>query len=230
MIPAPAALWGGVSGVPQVRGSAPRVLLPQCGVTMVAGAPGAGKSILARALAWGTGEPALLVVGDETMPRVADLTAAQVSYGDWDVDIVCPPRITPDGMSTWLDMSSIALGVRPRVVVVDSLYDCVTDGSYQDLMETIDGLTRWAAASRVALIVCHHTSEVESRSSPPRSRSRIKFGLAERPRLILTVSAEDSETGRVQLASVVKDRLGAADPSGQDAVVVYPDWQRGCLP
>jgi len=171
-----------------------------------------------------------MVVGDESIPRAAELAAAQAACGDWDVDVVCPSRVTPDGLSAWSTLSGIAMGSKPEVVIVDSLYDCVADGSYQDLMETLDGLTRWAARARVAMILCHHTSEVESRSSHPRARSRIKFGLAERPRLILTVSAEEDEAGcRVMGATVSKDRLGQADPSGQSAHWMYPDWQRGCL-
>lgn len=231
MIPLPASSWRRPVALPVQRGGLPGYNLPLGGVTMIAGSPGAGKSLLARAVAWATGEPTLLVVADETTPRAAELAHSQSTLGDWDVDVIAPERITPDGLDVWAECARRTMGKTPRVVVIDSLYDCVSTGDYQDLMETMDGLSRWAGRHQVSLIVTHHTSDVESRSSKPRARGRIKFGLGERPRLILTVSRgqdEDSDPDSMQV-SVVKDRLGPSDPNGANYDNLYPDWVAGRL-
>lgn len=218
-------------------------------VTMIAGIPGAGKSSLALYLAVKTGVPTLYFCADTaaftmTLRTVAMLTGLPQQNVE--------ARIQEPGGDEWAkailsEVSNIVwcfdsapdldvidrevrafeevMGANPALIVIDNLID-VADGSGDEwsvLRGTMKELKFIARDTGAAVVLLHHTSEgFNYELCPPRASLQGK--VAQLPAVILTVH-NDAQRQAMHIAAV-KNRYGAADPSGKTGQPVWFDAAR----
>jgi KaiC/GvpD/RAD55 family RecA-like ATPase len=105
-------------------------------------------------------------------------------------------------------------GTTPDFIVVDNLTD--VEGQSEDEWATyrraLKALVQLARVTDSAVIVLHHTSEGE-REDPCPSRKAIQGKCSQKPALILTTA----DRGRQRPVATVKDRYGRSDKSGNTA-------------
>lgn len=212
-------------------------------LTMVAAAPGQGKSSFALSVALSCGEPTLYISADtnsrtQSVRTLSMLTgrpqdamdAALDEHTDW-----CASQLRKAGHIRWAFDSSPSMddieeeilafiemhGQPPALIVVDNASDVTMDGGgdewavLRELMRSLKWLARHYDAAVLAL---HHTSEAYvGNPCPPRSSVQGKVNAV--PALILTIA---STIGWMAVCPV-KNRSGWADPSGERVLMF--DWQ-----
>lgn len=218
-------------------------------VSMIAGAPGAGKSTLALAYAAKSHVPTLYFSADTHrhtmrmrllsmltgMPQVTAEKAMQQDP-EWAADeLLAAEHIkwcwesAPSlrDVELYIEAFAEATGEDPHLVVFDNLIDATYDsgdewGSLRSLMREFKW---WARETGAAFVVLHHTSEgVPGNPCPP--RHSIQGKVAQTPALILTVTGETE--GFMGIASV-KNRYGPAQASGSNPVWLMYDPARMLL-
>jgi len=207
---------------------------------MIAGAPGAGKSTLALALAVRAQVGTLYVSADthahtmslrllamlsgaeqpqveqwmETQPEWVASTLAGANHIRWCFDPAPSIKTIEDELAAYEELN----GDTPDLLVIDNLIDCVGGegdewGQLRSLLKDMKWLAR---AHDTALVVLHHTSEsfqFQGPSAPPLRALQGKVG--QTPALVLTVSNHDAGFIYVNPA---KNRYGQAWPSGSSPV------------
>lgn len=234
------------SGIPIEHGlkslSASGVEIRRAELTMVAAAPGQGKSSFALAIAISSGVPTLYISADTnsrtqavrtlsmlTGRRQDDMDAALDTHTDW-----CSTELHKAGHIRWVFESSPSMddieeeilafielhGQPPALVVVDNASDVTMDGSGDEwavLRELMRSLKWFARHYNTAVLALHHTSEQwTGNPCPPRASVQGKVNMV--PALILTLA---STIGWMAVCPV-KNRSGWADPSGERALML--DW------
>lgn len=211
-------------------------------LTMVAAAPGQGKSSFALAVAISCGLPTLYISADTnsrtqavrtlsmlTGRRQDEMDAALETHTDW-----CASELHRAGHIRWSFESSPSLddieeeilafiemhGEPPGLIVVDNASDVTIEGQgdeWSTLRELMRSLKWIARHYDTALLALHHTSEAyQGNPCPPRSSVQGKVNMV--PALILTLA---STIGWMAIAPV-KNRSGWADPSGERVIML--DW------
>lgn len=215
-------------------------------VTLIAGQPGAGKTMLALYLAFMLGLPTLYFLADSSehtaairlvslatnadqddasmliteMPDQAAAALRKSEHIRWCFDGDLSPHLID--LELWAYAE--AMGSPPDVVIVDNLMDVSADGGTQDFStwnQTIRDLKIVARDNNMAVIVLHHMTEaINGDPCPP--RKAIQGKVAQLPATIVSVAVD----GDRMFTACVKNRGGPADPSGQTAVVLKTDLNR----
>lgn len=216
-------------------------------VVMVAGPPGAGKSMLALAAAINMRVPTLYISADSNESTMAARAAACVTghpietvaktieIGLWREEYAVrladvPVRFEYDDTDPTIDDIAHALtafvevwGETPHLLVLDNLMNMSTDDAneWQGMRGAVKQLHYIARKSKACVLVLHHTSEQDSghiESAPP--RSAIQGKVSQLPALILTVANRGGEL----FVGVVKNRHGPADVGAKDPVRMIMDF------
>lgn len=208
---------------------------------MLAGPPGAGKTMIALIAALRANVPCLYVSADSDEWTMAARAAAAITkhpvhiveetikYGMFPDEygpqveklpvrfIFQPSEPSVEdlahALTAWLEIQ----GHPPHLIVVDNLMNL--RGEHGDewtaMRQTCKDLHWLARMSKACVLVLHHTSEQNSSyitSAPP--RGAIQGKVAQLPSLILT-TANNSLTGELWVA-VAKNRHGVSDPHAQN--------------
>lgn len=219
--------------------------LPPCRrseVTLVAGQPGAGKSLWALWLALGyvreglrgiyfsadsaeLGQAARSLAMWMTNVSVAEAEALLEREDEWAVSAMeqinnlfwsFEDDLSYDNINDEIEAFWELWGQAPDFVIVDNLTD--VEGQSEDEWSTqrraLKALTQMARATDSATIVLHHTSEDDRIKELPCPPRRAIVGKpSQKPALILTLS----DQGARRPVAVVKNRFGESDKSGQTA-------------
>ena len=218
--------------------SARQIAIRRGEVSMVAGAPGAGKSTFAAALAVRAQVGTLYISADThshtmalrllsmlsgaeqaqveqwmtTNPEWVTSTLAGAQHIRWCFDSAPSIKTIEEELAAYEELN----GTTPDLLVIDNLIDCVGgEGDEWGQLRSLLKDTKWLARdSDVAVLVLHHTSEgfdISGAACPPRKALQGK--VAQTPALVLTVANHD--TGSMYVCPV-KSRYSAASPSGTD--------------
>jgi energy-coupling factor transporter ATP-binding protein EcfA2 len=215
-------------------------------VVMVAGPPGAGKSMVALAAAINMGVPTLYISADSNEATMAARAAAcitghpietvakTIEIGLWRDEYAhrvadVPIRFEYDDTDPSIDDIANALtaflevwGTPPHLVVLDNLMNMTTEGEeWTGMRNAVKNLHYIARKSKACVLVLHHTSEQDSsyiESAPP--RSAIQGKVSQLPAVILTVANRDGEL----FVGVVKNRHGPADVKATSPVRMIVDF------
>jgi len=200
---------------------------------MFAGAPGAGKSTLALALALKTNVPTLYISADTNAHTMAMRLASMIS-GKSQTDVEQLMN-TDEGWTkavlrkgshiVWSFESSPTLediseevqafeeqwGCAPSMIFIDNLMDVATDGGeeFASMRAIMKELKYLARATNAAIVVLHHTSEAIP-GTPCQPRSAIQGKVSQLPALICTLGTVGTSMG----VASVKNRYGRADAGG----------------
>lgn len=226
-----------LNGLPPIRRSE---------VTMIAGQPGAGKSLTAlwHSVAWaeqglrgiyfsadsaelGQAARALAMV----MPNLPVADAERLlEMGDenayaWmeKLNNLCwsfEDDLSYDNINDEIEAFYELWGCAPDFVIVDNLTD--VEGQAEDEFATqrraMKALVQMARATDAATLVLHHTSEdPRYKEEPCPPRTAIQGKCSQKPAMVWTTS----DHGARRPIAVVKDRFGKCDKSGRDAVWFY---------
>lgn len=216
-------------------------------LTMIASAPGVGKSVLASILAIGIKKPSMVFSADTSAHTTAvrcaaHLTGRPVSEVDgiMSTDRTYYDRVLREGAGhvQWdfspmpsikdlfaeVESFAVAYGDYPHLIVVDNLRNIYSEEEdYAALRHSAEALRTLAVETGSAVVVLHHlTGEYESGDNPP-SLAALEGKVGKFPALVLTLSNGKSGDMRV---SVVKNRYGPASPAGRLCFFLPVDMQR----
>ena len=216
-------------------------------VSMIAGMPAAGKSMLALALAVRAQVPTIYLSADSHMHTQAMRLIAMVtdteqsvveqamSDKDWASSVLknhdtikwsFNSNPTARSISALIDAHIELHGNPPALFVLDNLTDCLVDGDeFGGMRGFLKDMKYLAREHQMAMVVLHHTSEgvmVPSGHCPPRFSLQGK--VAQTPALVITVTNESGFLG----VCPVKNRYGASNPSGSEVTWFNYDPAR-CL-
>lgn len=216
-------------------------------VSMIAGAPAAGKSMLALALAVRAQVPTMYLSADSHMHtqsmRLISMdtnTDQSVVEGvmedkDWASSVLrsrdymwwnFSSNPTARMISELVDAHIELDGNPPSLFIVDNLTDCLVDGDeFGGMRGFLKDMKFLAREHQMAMVVLHHTSEgvtVPSGHCPPRFSLQGK--VAQTPALVITVTNEAGFLG----VCPVKNRYGASNASGNEVTWFTYDPNR-CL-
>ena len=219
-------------------------------LTMIAGRPNAGKSLIALWLAVKMEVPTLYISADTdaytTAIRAAAMTSGhQIStveeafqtgamedfYTDKLKDIKhlrfdFAPSPTLDEIDLSIRAYGEAYGQYPHMIIIDNAMNVVSlhNDEWTGLREIAKAAHHLARTTNAAVLLLHHTSEAEGESDMPPSRKAIMGKIAALPELILTVALVQ-HSGEFRVAAV-KNRFAKHSPSGQPYVTLWSDASR----
>lgn len=217
---------------------------------MVAGPPGAGKSVFAlvaslRLAAKGT--PVLYISADSNEATMAaraaacvtghpvDTVAKTIEVGLWAEEYggrlaQLPIRFEYDDTDPSINDIANGLtaflevwGEAPHLIVLDNLMNMSSDDSneWQGMRNAVKQLHYIARKSKACVLVLHHTSEQDSSYvESAPPRSAIQGKVSQLPALILTVANREGEL----FVGVVKNRHGPADVAAKQPVRMIADF------
>lgn len=208
-------------------------------VTMIAGQPGAGKSLLALwlAVAWsGAGLRGIYFSADSAELGQAARALAMVMVNlkvseaeqllkeedAWAIDALgqinnlawsFEEDLSYENINDEIEAFWELWGCAPDYVVVDNLTD--VEGQSEDEWATqrraMKALVQLARKTDSATLVLHHTTESEKvKEMPCPPRSAIQGKASQKPALVLTIA----DKGAQRPVATVKDRYGKSDKSG----------------
>lgn len=220
-------------------------------VSLLAGIPSSGKSMLAGNLIAGWKLPTLYFAADADefsfVKRIlATLTGHPTSQIEEEIKTrrgaafyqnklsVLPdlrlvfkaPSI--DDVESNIDAFTEAYGEPPSIVVIDNLMnmDLGADNEWMAMRDMTRLLDDVARENQTHVMVLHHTNEQPGKEYDCPAQSNIQGKIAQLPRLILTV-AMNKMTGEYNVACV-KNSHGPCNPTGRSFVpmVCFPDQMR----
>lgn len=213
------------------------IIIRRAELSMIAGAPGAGKSSLALALAVRLGVPTLYISADtnahtmamrvlamvggftqqqaeymlENQPEQAEEIFRSVSNIFWSFDS------TPTLKDIDLEVAAFETqwGVSPTLIVLDNLMDVAMDGhdEFGGMRAAMKELKYLARETNAAILILHHTQESVA-GGPCQPRSAIQGKVSQIPALTLTTAQETVGDVNYLCVAPVKNRYGKADPTG----------------
>lgn len=216
-------------------------------LVMLAGPPGAGKSMVALIAALRMKVPTLYISADSDEDTMAARAAAAITahpvsevmktieyglfreeYGDrladypirFEYDPTDPSIVDiANSLNAWVEVN----GRPPKLLVVDNLMNMSNEDSneWQAMRTNCKDLHYLARKSRMCVLVLHHTSEQDSShitSAPP--RNAIQGKVSQLPAMILTIANQNGQ----MFVGVVKQRHGPADPQAQEPVTMISDF------
>ena len=223
-----------------------KIIVRRSELTMFAGVPGVGKSMLSLALALKTGVPTLYFSADTNAHTMAVRLASMISgknqteterlletdqgwtrqtlergkHIQWCFDSSPSLSEVADEVKAFTEL----WGCPPSMIVVDNLMDLATEGGeeYATLKAITKELKILARDTNSAVIALHHTSE-SIPGSPCQPRSALLGKISQVPALVLTLGVN----GKRMASAVVKNRYGDADASGSGVIAwldFYPEF------
>lgn len=215
-------------------------------VTMIAGMPNAGKTMLANHIAINVGEPTLYVSADSDEPTQVIRTAASVSgvtvkeveetfnlgagrifKPDLDraahVSFSFDPAPTLEDIALDVEAFIEMTGDAPHLLIVDNLMNIETDGEdWGGTRQIPKAMHHFARHYESAVLLLHHCSEW-GRSDQCPSRAAIQGKISQLPELIVTIAL--TPDGHM-LTCAVKNRCGPSWPRGDHPVSLYARPER----
>lgn len=213
------------------------IIFRRAELSLIAGAPGAGKSSLALAIAVRLKVPTLYVSADtnahtmamrvlamvggytqaqaeymmNTQKEVAGQILAQTANMFWSFDSTPTLRDLDEEVSAF----ETQWGTSPTLIVVDNLMDIAMDGQeeFAGMRSAMKELKFLARDTNAAMLVLHHTKESYS-GNPCQPRSAIQGMVNQLPAMIMTTAQEQLGDDNYLCVAPVKNRYGKADPSG----------------
>lgn len=222
-------------------------------VTMIAGQPNSGKSLLALFYAVKSGVPTLYISADTdayttAIRAAAVITGSQVNtveeafssgtgyefYEDelktlkhlrFDFD----PSPTLDDIQLSIQAYGEAFGEYPQLLIIDNLLNIAAlhDNEWTGMRDIAKAMHHIARQTDAAVFMLHHTTEAEGRPELPPSRKSIQGKISQLPEMILTV-AMDHDTSEYRIACV-KNRFAKNSAAGTDYTVLFADASRMTL-
>ena len=217
---------------------------------MIAGAPNAGKSLIALWMAVQMKVPTLYISADTDGYTTAIRSASMITghkvstveeafssgegqdfYGA-ELDSVkhlqfdFAPSPTLDEISLAIDAYGESYGEYPHMIIIDNAMNVVSmhDNEWSGLREIAKAMHHIARETDAAVILLHHTSEGEGRPDMPPSRKSIQGKISQLPEMILTVALV-SMTGEFRVACV-KNRFAKNSATGDNYVTLWADASR----
>lgn len=214
-----------------------KIILRRSEVSMFAGAPGAGKSTLALAIALRTNVPTLYISADTgahtmSMRLFSMITGKSQSEAELTLSkdfVYAREALAPTNHIKWsfdaapslndIDEEVLAFeelhGENPHLIVLDNLID-ITDGGGEEwsgMRSVMKEIKYLARDTNAAILLLHHTSEAFN-GNPCPPRASIQGKVSQLPALICTMAQTDE--GLLAIAPV-KNRYGKANASGENA-------------
>lgn len=211
-------------------------------VTMIAGQPGAGKSLLALwlTLGWATaglrgiyfsadsaelGQASRALAMSQANLTVREAERLLEMEDEWAIERMTPLNnlcwsfeddLTYENIDDEVQAFIELWGTTPDFIVVDNLTD--VEGQSEDEWATqrraLKALVQLARQTDAAVIVLHHTSEDDRvKEDPCPPRKAIQGKCSQKPALILTIA----DRGQKRPVACVKDRYGKSDKWGHAA-------------
>jgi predicted ATP-dependent serine protease len=222
-------------------------------VTMIAGQPNSGKSLLALFYGIKAGVPTLYISADtdayttairasacitgSTIGTVEDAFASGDGYEFYldelgsvsNVQFSFEPSPTLDDISLAVEAYGEAYGEYPHLIIVDNLMNIAAlhDNEWTGMRDIAKAMHHMSRQTDAAVFLLHHTSESEGRPELPPSRKSIQGKISQLPEMILTV-AMDHDSGEFRIACV-KNRFAKHSPSGDNYTTLYADASRMSL-
>jgi len=219
-------------------------------LTMIAGAPNAGKSLLALHFAVHMQVPTLYISADTDAYTTAIRSAAMISGHK--VNTVEEGFATPEGTEFYskqlesikhlqfdfapsptldeIDLSiqayAEAYGEYPHLLIVDNAMNVVSmhENEWSGLREIAKAMHHIARETEAAVFLLHHTSESEGQPDMPPSRKSIQGKISQLPEMIITVALLPWN-GEFRIAAV-KNRFAKNSASGKQYVSLWTDASR----
>ena len=222
-------------------------------LTMIAGQPNAGKSLLALYMAVHMKVPTLYISADTDGYTTAIRSAAMVTghrvssveeafatgtgqdfYGTElesikHLQFDFAPSPTLDEIDLAIRAYAEAYGEYPHMIIVDNAMNVVSlhNDEWSGLREIAKAMHHIARETQAAVMLLHHTTENEGRPDIPPARKAIQGKIAQLPEMILTVALVPF-TGEFRVACV-KNRFAKNSADGSQYVTLWSDASRMTL-
>jgi len=222
-------------------------------VTMIAGQPNSGKSLLALFYAVKSGVPTLYISADTdayttAIRAAAVITGSQVNtveeafssgtgYEFYEEELKTlkhlrfdfDPSPTLDDIQLSIQAYGEAFGEYPQLLIIDNLLNIAAlhDNEWTGMRDIAKAMHHVARETDAAVFMLHHTTEAEGRPELPPSRKSIQGKISQLPEMILTV-AMDHDTSEYRIACV-KNRFAKNSAAGTDYTVLFADASRMTL-
>jgi len=222
-------------------------------LTMIAGQPNAGKSLLALYMAVQMKVPTLYISADTDGYTTAIRSAAMVTghrvssveeafatgtgqdfYGTElesikHLQFDFAPSPTLDEIDLAIRAYAEAYGEYPHMIIVDNAMNVVSlhNDEWSGLREIAKAMHHIARETQAAVMLLHHTTENEGRPDIPPARKAIQGKIAQLPEMILTVALVPF-TGEFRVACV-KNRFAKNSADGSQYVTLWSDASRMML-
>jgi predicted ATP-dependent serine protease len=222
-------------------------------LTMIAGQPNAGKSLLALYMAVQMKVPTLYISADTDGYTTAIRAAAMVTnhkvstveeafstgagneFYASELESIkhlkfdFSPSPTLDEIDLSIRAYAEAYGEYPHVIIVDNAMNVVSlhNDEWAGLREIAKAMHHIARETEAAVLLLHHTTESEGKPYDPPARKAIQGKIAQLPEMILTVALVP-HTGEFRIACV-KNRFAANSADGSKYVTLWADPSRMLL-
>jgi predicted ATP-dependent serine protease len=219
-------------------------------LTMIAGQPNAGKSLIALYMAVQMKVPTLYISADTdayttSIRAAAMITGHQTSTVEEafitgvgkdfytnelsSIDFLqfdFTPSPTLDEVDLSIRAYGEAYGQYPHLIIVDNAMNVVSmhHDEWSGLREIAKAMHHIARETGAAVFLLHHTSENEGRPDLPPSRKAIQGKIAQLPEMILTVALVPYN-GEFRVAAV-KNRFAKHSAGGNNYVTLWADASR----
>jgi predicted ATP-dependent serine protease len=222
-------------------------------VTMIAGAPNSGKSLLALFYAIKASVPTLYISADTdayttavrasasiTGHTIATVEEAFVSGIGKDfyaeelrslkhVQFSFDPSPSLDDIDLSIQAYGESFGEYPHLIIVDNLMNVAAmhDNEWTGMRDIAKAMHHIARSTSAGLFLLHHTSENEGRPGMPPPQKAVQGKINQLPEMILTV-AIDHDLGELKV-SAVKNRFAKNSPDGSRYTILFSDASRMML-
>lgn len=221
-------------------------------VTMIAGQPNSGKSLLALFYAIEAGKPTLYISADTDAYTTA-IRAAAVITGHQQhtiedsfkadgadfyteelsslkhIEFSFDPSPTLDDIQLMIQAYGEKYGEYPHLIIIDNLMNVAAlhDNEWTGMRDIMKAAHHMARETDACIFVLHHTSEGEGDPSLPPARRAIQGKVSQLPEMILTVAMEP-ESSQLRIACV-KNRFAKHSAMGHQWVGLNADPSRMLL-
>jgi RecA-family ATPase len=219
-------------------------------LTMIAGAPNAGKSLIALWMAVQMKVPTLYISADTdsyttSIRAAAMITGTQVATVEeafttgegrefYEEELATinhlqfdfAPSPTLDEIDLSIRAYAEAYGEYPHMIIVDNAMNVVSlhNDEWSGLREIAKAMHHIARETDACVLLLHHTSEAEGKPNLPPSRKSIQGKIAQLPEMILTVALVP-DNGEFRLACV-KNRFAKHSATGDNYITLWSDASR----
>lgn len=217
------------------------IILRRAEITMIAGAPGAGKSSIALAIAAKTKVPTLYFSADtnahtmamrlvamsgkmsqnaaEHLLKKKTIEATEIlvlnNHLFWSFESTPTLKDLDDEVSAF----ETVWGRSPTLIVVDNLMDIAMDGheEFHGMRAAMKELKYLARDTNSAVLVLHHTKEGYEHY-PCQPRSAVQGLVNQIPAMVLTIGQMKQGDENYLCIAPVKNRYGRADQTGNNYI------------